>query len=149
MNLPREVAPPPELREMIAAKLQREGFLRRRTPWLAIAAAVLIAAALGALLWPHSEKPVQANYILLLYEPAGFHGGSRVEYARWARDMRPLVVGGEELGKDVIAIGTETNSAPAGYFLIRANDDASAARVARACPHLRHGGSVVLRRIII
>jgi hypothetical protein len=63
--------------------------------------------------------------------------------------MRPLVVGGEELGGRVLAVNPpKTDEQLAGYFLINARDDATAARVARACPHLKHGGGVVLKRIL-
>jgi hypothetical protein len=63
--------------------------------------------------------------------------------------MKPLVVGGEELGGGVLAVNPpKTDQQLAGYFLISAGDDATAARVARACPHLKHGGGVVLKRIL-
>lgn len=34
-----------------------------------------------------------------------------------------------------------------GYFLIAASDDASAAALARTCPHIKYGGSIVVRRV--
>ena len=148
MNLPREIAPPPELRDATVRKLRRNGLLRTRTPWLAIAASVAIIAIGGALLWRHEQQPPQPNYILLLYESPQFSGGSHAEYSKWARDMRPLIVGGEELSKSaVLSIGTNPDEL-AGYFLINARDVAAAERVARACPHLKHGGAVILRRIM-
>jgi hypothetical protein len=147
MNLSRELAPPPALEEAIVKRLRRNGLLRSRIPWLAIAAAALIAVA-GAGLWLRPTPPPQPHYILLLYEGPHFTGGSRQEYAQWARSMRPLVVGGEELAKTtVVSIGTKPDEL-AGYFLIAAQDDATAERVARACPHLMHGGAVILRRIM-
>ena len=149
MNLPREIAPPPELRDAIAHKLRRNGLLRARRPWLAIAAAVMLAVIAVALWFQMRPTAVpQPHYILLLYEGPQFSGGSRTEYAQWARTMRPLVVGGEELSKSaVMTIGTPADTL-AGYFLIDARDDATAERVARACPHLKHGGAVILRRIM-
>jgi hypothetical protein len=104
----------------------------------------------------HRQAPVQANYVLLLYESPQFTGGSHDEYAAWARQMQPLIVGGEELADGtVLAMNGASTRVPqttehlAGYFLIDAKDDAAAARVARACPHLRHGGAIVLRRIVL
>jgi hypothetical protein len=35
----------------------------------------------------------------------------------------------------------------AGFFLIRAKDDRTALEIARTCPHLRYGGSIVIRQI--
>jgi hypothetical protein len=148
MNLPREIAPRPDIEAVIVKRLRRDGLLRSRMPWLAVAAAAIIAFA-GALLWlrPYATSP-QPHYILLLYEGPQFSGGSRQEYAQWARNMRPLVAGGEELSKTtVMSIGTKPDEL-AGYFLIDARDDATAERVARACPHLKHGGAVILRRIM-
>jgi hypothetical protein len=36
---------------------------------------------------------------------------------------------------------------PTGFFLVRAGDLAEAERIARDCPHLRHGGEVALRPV--
>lgn len=151
-----EMAPPPGLRSEIAAELRRQRLLRRRRLPLAVAAAVAVVAtaAIFLMVRPQRHAEARANYILLLYESPEFKGGSRAEYGEWARQMRPLIVGGEELaGGSVLALAGASTPLPqstsrlAGYFLVGANDDASAARVARACPHLRHGGAIVLRRI--
>ena len=149
-SLAKEMMPPPELRAAIAGELRRAGLLRRsRVPLLAAAAAVIVAVIGIAILMTH-RAPVQPNYILLLYDTPHAAGGSRAEYAAWARDMRPLVVGGEELGDaTLLAAPSQPSERVAGYVLIRAKDDAEAERVAHACPHLRHGGGVVLRRIVL
>jgi hypothetical protein len=145
----REIAPPPELRHRIVRAMRREGLLRRPRRWPYAVAAVLAVAVLAVLL--RREPPVQPRYILLLYETATVNTGSRAEYSAWARDMRPLIVGGEELAPSVLLTVNDTATSPrlAGYFLINATDDATAARVARACPHVRHGGGVVLRKIVL
>jgi hypothetical protein len=36
---------------------------------------------------------------------------------------------------------------PSGFFIIRAATRAEAAATAARCPHLRHGGSVVVRSL--
>ena len=147
-SLAKEMTPPPELRAGIARQLRRAGLLRSRTPMFAAAAA--IAVAIGIAIFATHHPPARANYILLLYDTPRTVGGSRAEYAAWARNMRPLVVGGEELGDAMLlALPSQPSEHVAGYFLIDAKDDASAARVARACPHLRHGGAIVLRRIVL
>lgn len=156
-SLPREEAPPPELRAQIAARLRDAGLLRRRKAPFAIAAAVAaIAAGVFFVVTHEATAPAaHARYILLLYESPQFSGGSREEYGAWAEQMQPLISGGEELAStDVLTIDGRTTAAPrngsrlAGFFLIDANDDQAATRVARACPHIRHGGAVVLRRIV-
>lgn len=155
IDLSQESVPPPELRSAIAAQLRRSGLLRtRRTPILAIAAA-LTAVAIAAVLLLRHPAPPQANYVLLLYESPQFTGGNRAEYSAWAKHMRPRIVGGEELDHaPLLAVAGSNTPAPpsqprlAGYFLLSAPDDAEAQRVARACPHLQHGGAVVLRKIL-
>ena len=142
----KELAPPPGLRDEIARRLRRDGLLQRRRVWpWAVAATVLIAFLL------RPQKPPQANYILLLYETSSVNTGNRAEYTAWAQNMRPLIVGGEELDNNTLLTLNEAASSPrlAGFFLIHAKDDATAQRVARECPHVKHGGGVTLRRIVL
>jgi hypothetical protein len=155
IDLPSESVPPPELKSAIEKQLRRERLLRPlRMPLIALAAA-LAAIAITAVLFMRQPTPPKANYILLLYESPQFAGGNRGEYGDWARHMSPLIVGGEELDQvPLLAVAGSNTPAPsqqprlAGYFLIGAPDAATAERVARACPHLRHGGAVVLRKIL-
>jgi len=146
-DLPREIVPPAHLRPLILARLRYAGAVRRsRAPWYAAFASLILTIAAIIVF---SSGPAQPHYILLLYESPNFSGGSREEYSAWARKMRPLVVGGEELGAAVLAVNPpRTGEQLAGYFLINARDDATAARVARTCPHLKHGGGVVLKRLL-
>jgi hypothetical protein len=152
-SLPRELTPPPGLDRQIARELRQRGLLRNRRALFAWLAA---AAVIAAVLWyARPAPPPSARYILLLYESPQFQGGNRAEYGKWARQMAPLIAGGEELGtSDVLAVAGSNTRVPdttprlAGYFLLAAGDDAGAARIARACPHLKHGGAVVLRRIV-
>jgi hypothetical protein len=79
------------------------------------------------------------------------------EYRAWAgrlRDSGALVMA-EKLADDPLTMLTAAgatqlprNSADelGGFFLIQA-DSAEAFRIARECPHLRHGGTVQVRRI--
>lgn len=104
------------------------------------------------------------RFMLLLYEDAGYQAATnpsdRVrEYSEWAKSLSQagqLVAAdelgdhGEELG---VAAATSLNiaqvgSQPRGYFVIAASDDATAARVASTCPHLRHGGRIVMLPIV-
>jgi hypothetical protein len=153
-SVPRELPPPPGIDRRIAAALRRERGVRR-VPLIAYALAAVAAIAIAIFVYQRPAPVVQPGYILLLYESPQFTGGSRAEYSRWAKEMRPSVVGGEELGmRDVAALaGTVTplptgSSRLAGYFLLSAADDTRASDIARACPHLTHGGAVVLRKIV-
>ena len=153
-SVPRELAPPQRLDRRIAATLRQEHLLRGR-PALAYTFAAAAAIVIAIFVWHYSTAKAQPTYILLLYESPQFTGGSREEYGQWAKQMRPAVMGGEELdSRDIAALAGTVTPLPngasrlAGYFLINAADDARAASIARECPHLRHGGAVLLRKIV-
>lgn len=82
------------------------------------------------------------------------------EYGGWARSLGESgrYVTGKKLGEgghllDAAAGNVRADpdlagfDALGGYFVIEAEDDAEAIRVAESCPHLRHGGRIVLRPI--
>lgn len=117
--------------------------------------------------------PSAEQWLLLLYEDAAYlapatdvERGERVaEYAAWANDLagRGIVVEGEELAGPVesemldgrrgaIETGPGAPSGPvgtvSGYFVIEASDQAAAVAIARTTPHLAHGGTVEVRRIV-
>jgi hypothetical protein len=113
---------------------------------------------------PLAERP---RFLLLLYEgpeyrhsPAGRERERVREYSEWAaeRGARGELESGEKLREDsetVVGPGGLVIGAPpaagatrlAGFFLIRAKDDRSALEIARTCPHVRYGGSIVIREI--
>jgi hypothetical protein len=173
-RLPRTASPPPALEEATVAALAARGLLRRRR-WLG-ATAVLAASLLlvaGGLALSRFEttavEPVDARprFALFLYEgpayrqPAYDGVAARVqEYVDWAQAERMdgSIEGGEKLrdGEAVAFVSADSAvvSAPrpdetqlAGYFLIRAADQRSAVAIARTCPHVRYGGTMVLREI--
>ncbi|HSS20040.1 MAG TPA: hypothetical protein VLL54_08195 [Pyrinomonadaceae bacterium] len=84
------------------------------------------------------------------------------EYTAWAFDLeqRGLLLGGEELKNDAMLLRPRDNDASVseehtnaaegtatGYFLLPASNYEQALKVARTCPHLKHGGTVELREI--
>ena len=158
--LPREATPPAQLEDRVVAALRRSGHLRPSwTPagWLRVAAAVLLVLAgliLGRLTAPGGPSPA-ATHLLLLYggEAPAWEQASRVaEYAAWAAELRDreALVGGERLAPEARLAGTAAApdiDQPVGFFLVRADSLDSAAGLAASCPHLRHGGQVVVRPI--
>jgi hypothetical protein len=113
------------------------------------------------------------RYLLLLYEDESYqapatpeeHAARVAEYSGWVDDLRQrgIDIAGEELAPPVESEwldgregGIEaTEGAPggpagtlAGYFLVEAPDAAAAMAIARTTPHLKHGGTVVVRRIV-
>ena len=82
------------------------------------------------------------------------------EYSAWAGALAASrsLVGAEKLrGAEVTFVRDREERREArlqspggllgGFFLVRAATEAEAQRIARECPHLRHGGRVVLRPV--
>lgn len=160
--LPRELEPPSHLESRAIAGLRASGPLRRSSAsarlWGAVAALLLFAGgfAVGRVAEGPDDSAPKSQYLLLLY---GAHSLSldvqverAAEYAAWARAEATSgrVVGGEELGHDAVVFGApaEPPGEPSGYFLIAAASDVEAQATAARCPHLQHGGTVVLRSIV-
>jgi hypothetical protein len=164
-----DVAAPRGLEERTVAALRERGLIRR--PRRQIAAVLALAAAVllmvGAVAWmvTHRAGPASSaiavatgpRYMLLLYggeEPiTGTAADRRREYADWAREIasRGVAISGEELGEETSVVGAagDVNPTlqPRGFFIVEAPDLPSAERLAATCPHLRHGGRIVIRRI--
>ena len=175
-RLPREAAPPMGLEDATVAALAARGLLRPKParrgihPALALAASLLFfvgGLGLGRIgdlsSAPADDRP---RFALFLYEGRGYSqpapGGmeARVqEYIAWASEPRSdgSVEGGEKLRDEAGAIvapqrvtdEAEPGDGPrlAGYFLVRAADRRAAVEIARTCPHVRYGGSIVVREI--
>ena len=169
--------PPSGMEERVVAHLKERGLLRggagRR--WLQVAAG--LAACLGIFFagveigerrspvpsQPVPSQPAGERFILLLYESAAYvhaaPGGEReriAEYSTWARGLRQsgeLVTGeklkdGEELlGSGALPVGRDQPGSLGGFFIIAARDPEQAREIASTCPHLRHGGWIVIRQI--
>ena len=154
-------------RERRIDPVQADRVLRSLRPaaprrWIAeIAAAVAIALLAGAA-GRASVHPTRGNYMLLVHDDAPAAPSEALgrfqEYSAWAASLRKEhhLAGGEELqdqreilfpDRRVEVRSAGRDHAIGGYFLLVANDDAEALAIARDCPHLRHGGTVELRRI--
>jgi hypothetical protein len=165
-TLPREIEPPPGSSNRIAARLAQEGLIRQSKPpsrrWLRVAALLVVGFAAG---WgaarTTSPAPPEATgdrYILLLYgAPASDPAGRAIEYRDWAARTRQegRHVSGERLGTSFATLGPggkegkseKSLGAPLGYFIVEAGSEDEAASVAASHPHIRHGGTIVVRRI--
>ena len=156
---------PPGLEDRIVTALRQEGALApaaRLLPRLAaVAALVLVATAWGAFALGRSSATVALTgdkYLLLLYgagtigtaeEPARF-----AEYSAWAGRLASerkldaaerLGLGMRVAGPDLPALGAAPP--PLGFFLVRASSFDEAAAMAAECPHTKHGGTVVVRKV--
>ncbi len=153
------------LENRIVGALRREKLIRTSTPWYlrhsaATGGLVLLLAIF--LLAGQVERTALTDgepYMLALYTGPSYQhpqtGEARAraeEYGRWAashRDGAATVVGGEELGGTVASFGPPVSGVGkiAGFFLVRAASREDAVALARSSPHLRHGGTIMVREI--
>ncbi len=167
----QDEAPPAESEQQILTALQATGLLgpRRRPLRTGLLIAASIAASLVVGVWigmgyrrPSSD---QTRFLLLLYEDANFDGqkGDRraleAEYHAW---FLKLVETGHAISGDKLDWGgaelrpheparaipaVPADDAADGFFVIVASDEQAAIGVAETCPHVRHGGRIVVRPI--
>lgn len=197
-EVPERVKPPSRLREAVVERLSARGLLRPSRPdrnRFRIAAVIALAFLGGTLLGrmssldtsppeqeatmtPSGTESSGEQFLLLLYEDAGFDTGDRTaaevveEYAAWAGSLaeRGLLVAGEQLGPEGLVVepgdprageprageAVAADEAPlrgpggvlGGYFVVRAGDYEEARALAADSPHLRYGGRIVVRRIV-
>jgi hypothetical protein len=167
-ELRRGPAPSPALESTVIDALRQEGLIRTNPvpSWLARIAASLMVFALGAAaghyLLPEIDRPQGAparpRYMLLLTGDVAppLDGSTRaIEYGNWARSLgdQGISISGDELSSHVEVVSNQADArfpdltSVGGYFVIEASDDVAAAALARTCPHIRYGGSIVIRRI--
>lgn len=145
----REAQPDPRLEERVVSALVAAGLVRRRRVWpfwLAAAAAGIVLVLGVTILRPGHGRAAGHSYVVLLYEDSTYrpappgHDAERVAViARWADSLDAVgkferagrVRGGGELG---------------GLLIVRATDDADAARIAASCPFPQWGGHVEIKR---
>jgi hypothetical protein len=118
-----------------------------------------------------ASAPAKEKYVLLLHGPArpanagpptaADSAAARAivdEYRAWAVSLANSgsLVTAEKLADDpltmlvadrTVQMAHNTPDELGGFFLIQVADSAEAFRIARACPHLKYGGSVQVRRI--
>ncbi len=175
-GLSAEETPPAGLEDRLVERLRLEGRLGgrgRRWTSSAVAAVVALLCVSGG--WflgrraPAAAPALDARplYLLLLYEDAGFETDAAreaqrvAEYSRWAGRLAEsgALVSAEKLKDEATTLRASvpdrqdvvSSEMPggrlAGFFLVRAASDGEARRIARECPHLGHGGRVVVRPV--
>lgn len=143
-ELPREREPDPALEDRVARAV-----LAPRRRWMGLTTLAVAAALLLLVTHPWSRADhVGEKYVLLLSEPPGYlqpapgHMPERQhEYGRWADSLA-------RLGKLDLEGHLEPQAPIDGLFIIRAIDDADAARIAATCPHNKYRGHIDVRRFV-
>ncbi len=171
-RLDPHLAPPAGSEDQSVMGLQSAGMIpsrkRRRAVVLGFgvaAAAALFGAglAIGLLAGAGKLRAAQPagspRFILFLFgDPTVTVDAERdrtAEYKKWASELRrgqfiageTLSIGGHHLGSPPSDPRGAEGSELRGYFVIEAPDLVRATEVARTCPHLRHGGRILVRPI--
>jgi hypothetical protein len=173
-ELAREESPPREVENRIVHALERRGLLRptrRRREWRALGAVaaglllVLAGFVAGRSTSRRAPTPPSPRFTLLLLrgtEPVAARpeeeAGRVSEYRAWARGLarEGRFVEGEKLEDRGARLrspsGEADPTAPSpdeirGFFVISAPSFEDALAVARECPHLRYGGTILVRPI--
>ena len=173
------INPPASLKRQVTESLRARGVLAAQNKQrlvaslltFGVAAAVLLVS--GVLIGRQFGAPAQDSrprFALFLYEDAAFvptltHEALVAEYKAWGDSLgrQGRLVMGEELSQQGVVTlagsGTATQETRSdvrseagvigGFFIVRATDIDDALAIARQCPHLRHGGRVVLRRLTV
>jgi hypothetical protein len=147
-NLPRETQPDSALEERVVSTLVASGLVRRRRVWqLWLAAAAVIVLALGVTMFRPRHPLAPGNtYVVLLYADSTYrpappgHDAERVAViARWADSL-------DAVGKFERAGRLHGPGPLSGMIMVRAADDAEAARIAASCPFTQWGGHIEVKR---
>jgi hypothetical protein len=160
-DLPREFPVPPGLEDRVVASVRQTSRPPRRA-WLAVAAALLIAAsgASGYALGRKGAGPAPSatgdKYLLLLYgadSKPGEEEARFIEYSKWGGQLasRGQLEAAERLVPVASVVGPRVGAVSSaeealGFFLIRASSLQEAEAIAAECPHAKHGGTVVVRK---
>ena len=160
-GLPPAMSPPPGLEHRTANALRSAGLIGnarwRRAAGVAALVAVAFLSGWIARGTAVSRQPVTESprFAFLLYggEADGGSEADRVrEYREWARGLASQghFVSGEKLDDAATLAGPDVPNAVGlrGFFIVDAASDEEARRIAATHPHLRHGGTVVVRRIV-
>ena len=147
-NLPLEIQPDLGLEARVVSTLVAAGLVRPRRAWpvwMAAAAAVIVLAFGVTMFRPKPLAPGQ-SYVVLLYEDSTYrptppgHDAERVAVvARWADSL-------DAIGKLDRAGRVRGPGEIGGLFIVRAADDADAARIAASCPFTKWGGHIEVKR---
>ena len=146
-NLPQEMQPDLALEERVVSTLVAAGLVRRRRMWpLWAAAAAVIVLAFGVTMFRPKQLAPGKSYLVLLYEDSTYrptppgHDAERVAVvARWADSL-------DAFGKLERAGRVRGPGEIGGLFIVRATDDADAARIAASCPFTKWGGHIEVKR---
>jgi hypothetical protein len=163
-RLRHDPAPPPALQARVVAALERAGLVRQarrhaRLTRVAAAAAIFLLGAAGgrlsAALWTAKPPATAPAFLFLLggdASPVDDASSRAAEYGAWAqrvgaRDGSELAAGGRVVAGAAGAHAMQALVDAGGYFIVEAASEREAMALAESCPHVKYGGSIVVRRL--
>jgi hypothetical protein len=169
-TLREQPCPPESLERRVVAAVRTAGAIGPRAAsrrwWLSAAAVVLFASGVTAgRLWPGVGEnapapPVTSSYLLLLegdVTPSADRGSRAAEYGAWATTVADRGVGirGAELADGGQVVNSDAAAEPptalrevTGYFIVNAASEVEAVSLAQSSPHVKYGGTVVVKKIL-
>ena len=174
-RLSRGPEPPGSLEQRVVDSLRSRGLLaphaRKHFGWAwaftSVSACVFCFVA-GVLFWSRSvaipAEPTGTRYVLFLTHSSSVATSGTAEeialvqeYSAWAQRQRigGHLIAGERLNDASLELAGSQglqevhtqDTSLGGYFVIAAPNLAAAVAIARTCPHLEHGGTIVIRPI--
>ena len=158
------IAPPREMEEETIEKLKSEGLIQpqNRLIWFYRVAAAIVFFVLGYTLSPYlnrNEDPGY-NYMLVLYEDSNFKPGPPEEmfdeYSHWMQSIYQsgMAIDGQEMKRPSLflegaEVKNEASKRVGGYFVLSANSEQEAIRIAQSSPHLKYGGTIEVKEFMI
>lgn len=158
------IKPPKEMEEETILKLKNEGLIQSQSKmiWVYRVAAAMAFFALGYSVFPYlnSNESPSYNYMLVLYEDANFKPGAPEdmfdEYSHWMQSIYQsgMAIDGQEMKPSSLLLeGTEVKNEASkrvgGYFVLSANSEQEAIRIAQSSPHLKYGGTIEVKEFMI
>lgn len=164
-DIATDQAPPASVRAEVVSGLRQQGFFRasrdqRMKGWAIRAVAALVLFTAGwqthAVRLATTSRPANTpEFVFLLFGGAATPGDEArrvAEYTEWARTLarNGRRISGERLGHDRVVIGRPlSDAAPdlSGFFIVEAASATEATALAEAHPHVKEGGSIVIRHV--
>jgi len=164
-DIAADQAPPPSVRAEVVSGLRQRGYFRtsretRTKGWAirAVAAIALFAAGwqTHAMRLATTSGPANTpEFAFLLFGGAATPADAAhrvAEYTEWARTLahNGRRISGERLGEDQVVVGRPLSDAAAdlsGFFIVEAASAIEATALAQAHPHVKEGGSIVIKRV--
>ena len=160
---------PPELKSKIISSLKSNNMISNSNlpkQTFAILGLLLIAAFscgyfLNTFLNTNKTKEMvmdnKSKFMLILKNTPEFKEDIAhvAEYGLWMSDLvaRGIMATGDELDINGTLLGNNQSNPSdlntiSGYFLIETDSESTAIAIANACPHIKHGGQVMIKKVI-